>query len=41
LNQLEDFHEIQQRGDAIEDDLEATLFNAIASTITNGGRLYF
>jgi hypothetical protein len=31
-----DFHEIQQEDPAIEGDLDATLFNKVASTIPNG-----
>jgi hypothetical protein len=33
LNQLVDFYEIQQAGHAIEGDLDAVVFNAVAATI--------
>jgi hypothetical protein len=33
LNQLAGFHEFWQRGHAIEDDLDAIIFNPTASTI--------
>jgi hypothetical protein len=33
LNQFVGFHDIQQGGYAIEDDLDSTFFNPIASTI--------
>jgi hypothetical protein len=31
LNQMVDFHEIQQEGHAIKGDLDATFFNPVAS----------
>jgi hypothetical protein len=34
LNQFVDFYEIQYGDHAIEDDLEAVLFNPVSSTIT-------
>jgi hypothetical protein len=33
LNQLVDFHETQQRGHAVEGDLDAIIFNPVASKI--------
>jgi len=33
LNKIPDFHDIQQRGDAIEGDLDAINFNPVALTI--------
>jgi hypothetical protein len=33
LNQLVDFHEISLAGDAIQDELDAIVFNLIASAI--------
>jgi hypothetical protein len=33
LNQFVDFYEIQQEGHAIEGDLDAIIFNAVAATI--------
>jgi hypothetical protein len=35
LNYLVDFHEFWQRGDSIQGDLDAIIFNPIASTIFN------
>jgi hypothetical protein len=31
---LVDLHEIQWVGDSVEDDLEATIFNAVSATIS-------
>jgi hypothetical protein len=36
LKQLVDFYEIQQRGHAIEGDIDTIIFNAVSVTILNG-----